>query len=829
MPDTPAPSSDQQLIIAWPGHQITVPLMTSLLRLGRNPEGNDIVIDAPAVAPYHATLRLEADGYHLLDGQQRDGQWLRSPNGLSCRGQPVQDEKLDSGEIVRIPGEAEDFVSLLYFDAAAAGPVQRSQVALDEEISLGRDPRNDLVISDPTASAFHATVTPVAGGHLLRDLRSASGTFVNGQRVLQHTLHPDDGILIGSVQLRYDGQTLRVVDLRRAGIRLDGMSLRKQVPVPKAAASDSGFKLLLSDVSLVIRPREFVAIVGGSGTGKSTLLDALNAFRPADGRVLINGDDLYHHFDAYRQSIGYVPQDDIIHRELTVEEALRFVARLRLPPDTGQAEIEKRVETVLQQVAMSNRRTVLVRQLSGGQRKRVSLAVELIAEPGILFLDEPTSGLDPGLDKKMMFTLRQVANAGTTVILVTHATDNIHDCDLVAFLAERGRLVFYGRPAEALTFFSVRDFAEIYHLVEQEPERWLQAFQASSFYEAYVQRRLTTTCPRCSEPLAPEQRTCAACGYVRPTANTGAPPLAPAADFGELSRAASPVPWTQRLRAALATFIRQTGILIERYVTIMLRDRRNLLFLLLQAPLIALLLFLVMKPGLFNQGLNVQVTDLAEMQKILFVLACVAAWFGLINAVREIVKELPIYRRERFVNLGVAAYVTSKLIVLLALSIIQAALLVAIVHLRAQFPAVGASGLPGVVEIFGAVLLVTFASTCLGLLLSAAVGREDRVMSLMPIFLIPQIVFAGVVFKLEGSARLVSWLTFSRWGIEAMGATVNLPELHRIASYVMPVEALVFPFEHTPAYLRQNLGILLALTIVCIVLTVVALKRQDVR
>ncbi|MFZ1241234.1 MAG: FHA domain-containing protein, partial [Anaerolineae bacterium] len=435
MPNPDAAQSDRQLIIAWPGHQLTAPLTAPVLRLGRHPDGNDIVIEAPAVAPYHATLRLEADGYHLLDGQERDGQWVRSPNGLSCRGQPVVDEKLDNGEIVRIPGPAEDFVSLLYFDAAAASPGQRTQVSLTHEISLGRDPRNDLVINDPTASAFHATVTPLGQGHLLRDLRSASGTFVNGQRVTQHTLRPDDDILIGSVQLRYDGHHLALVDLRRAGIRLDGVSLRKQVPAARASAGDSGFKLLLSDVSLVIHPREFIAIVGGSGTGKSTLLDALNAFRPVNGRVLINGDDLYRNFDAYRQSIGYVPQDDIIHRELTVEEALRFVARLRLPPDTGPAEIEKRVETVLQQVAMSNRRTVLVRQLSGGQRKRISLAVELIAAPGILFLDEPTSGLDPGLDKRMMFTLRQVANAGTTVILVTHATDNIQDCDLVAFLA----------------------------------------------------------------------------------------------------------------------------------------------------------------------------------------------------------------------------------------------------------------------------------------------------------------------------------------------------------------------------------------------------------
>ncbi len=817
MSDAATHDNHRQLIIAWPGHQLTVPLIAPLLRLGRSAEGNDIVIESPVVAPYHATLRLQADGYHLLDGQERAGQWLRSPNGLTYKGQRIVEEKLDNGEIVRIPGDAEDFVSLLYFDAAASDPAQRRQVSLQDEVSVGRDPRNDLVINDPTVAAFHAVVTPASQGHLLRGLQSASGVYVNGVRVQAQLLRPNDDVMIGSVQLHYDGHSLEMVDLRRAGIRLDGVSLRKQVPAPKTAPTDNGFKLLLSDVSLVIRPREFVAIVGGSGTGKSTLLDGLNAFRPVEGHVLINGDDLYERFDAYRQSIGYVPQDDIIHRELTVEEALRYVARLRLPPDTTDAEIERRIETVLQQVAMSNRRGVLIRQLSGGQRKRVSLAVELIAEPGIIFLDEPTSGLDPGLDKKMMFTLRQVANGGATVILVTHATDNIQDCDLVAFLAERGRLVFYGPPAEALAFFGVREFAEIYHQVELEPERWQQAFLASSFYDAYIQRRLAGTCPRCSEPLPSDQATCAGCGYQRqPTAaaHVNAAPSTPALVRG---------------RSALTSFWRQTTILIERYLRIMLRDRRNLLFLLLQAPLIALLLFLVVKPGLFDQGLNVRVTDLAEMQKILFVLACIAAWFGLINAVREIVKELAIYRRERFVNLGIGAYVVSKLVVLFGIGFIQAALLTVIVHLRVRFPAAGASGLPGVIEIFGAVFMVIFASSCLGLFLSAAVGREDRVMSLMPIFLIPQIVFAGVVFKLEGGARLVSWLTFSRWGIEAMGATANLPELHRMASFVMPVEALIFPFTHSAAYLGQNLGILAAMAIVCIALTFVALRRQDMR
>ncbi len=808
--------SDKQLIVSWPGHQVTVTLAKPVLYMGRSSQGNDIVVNTPVVSRYHATLKWENGGYTLLDGQTREDEHRLSSNGLYFRGKRIKEHRLSSGDIIRIPDRNENFIMLLYFDASAPPPPQVERVTLAQEISLGRDKGNDLALEDPTVSAFHALISPLGQGHALRDLSSSSGTFVDGQRVQQANLEPNSIIQIGSFQLRYDGSQLIPVDLRREGIRLAAIGVRKQVPVKKARPEDSEIKVLLDNVSLVIQPREFVAIVGGSGAGKSTLLDALNGFRPAEGQVLINGKDLYQNFDAYRQSIGYVPQDDIIHRELTVEEALRYVAALRLPPDMPFQEIDERIDQVLEQVAMTDKKGLLVRQLSGGQRKRVSIAVELIADPGILFLDEPTSGLDPGLDKKMMFTLKQVASSGKTVILVTHATGNISDCNLVAFMAAGGRLVFYGPPQDALTFFEVGDFAEIYNKVEQEPGKWLEAFQTSTYYDIYIRQRLQPACPHCGEPLKKEQvRFCPCCGF----------------NLAEESKA-RPLPAGKASGRTLAqrfgTASRQAAILTRRYTTLLVRDRRNFLFLLLQAPVIALLLFLVLDSGLFAQGINTEVGDLAGAQKILFVLACAATWFGMINAVREIVKEMPIYRRERLVNLSIPAYVLSKLVVLLGLSLVQSFLLVLIVALRAGFPGDGSTFLPGPVEIFITVALVVFTSACFGLLLSAVVGREDRVMSIMPLFLIPQIVFAGIVFTLEGGARLASWLTFSRWGVEALGSTVNLPEMRRIASYSVPVDELPFAFSHTPAYLLQNWGILIAFTLLSIILTLVFLKRQDV-
>ncbi len=805
--------SNKQLVISWPGHQMMAPLVEPVVCLGRLQDGNHIVIKYSVVSRYHATLKWTQNSYQIIDGQIHNGKHQPSSNGLYFRGKRIKEKKLENGDIIRIPDRNQNFVSLMYLDRSAAPPTSIESIRLDQEVNIGRDKNNTLPLNDPTVSRLHAVISPSDDkGHILKDLGSGNGTYVNGQRVSQVELKKYDVIQIGSIQLRYDGAQLIPADLRREGIRLEALDMRKQVKV-----TDIDYKILLNNVSLAIQPREFVAIVGGSGTGKSTMLDALNGFRPTEGQVLINGDNLYQNFDAYRQSIGYVPQDDIIHHELTAEEALEYVALLRLPPDTPNEEIRERIDDVLEQVAMSNKRTLLVKQLSGGQRKRVSIAVELIADPGILFLDEPTSGLDPGLDKKMMFTLKQITNSGKTVILVTHATGNITECDLVAFLAVGGRLVFYGSPKDALTFFNVDDFAEIYNKVEREPDKWFEAFRSSTYHDIYIKKRLGFVCPNCGKPAKVDQELCNNCKHNLASAGRK--------DWGKKVAGKK---GGDNLPQKMTTFIRQTTILVRRYLTMLVRDRRNFLFLLLQSPIIALLLFLVIDPGLFGKDINTEVSDVASIQKMLFVLACIATWFGFINSVREIVKELPIYRRERLVNLSISAYVFSKLMVLLGLGIVQAFMLVLIVALRSNFPWTGSTFLPGPLEIFVTIVLVIFTSTCFGLFLSAVIGQENRAMSIMPLFLIPQIVFAGIVFTLDSGAKLVSLITFSRWGIEALGSTVNLPALGKLASYSMPIGELPFEFAHTPAYLLQNWGILVGFALLSIVLTIFALKHRDV-
>src|SRR5207302_1103713 len=220
---------------------------------------------------------------------------------------------------------------------------------------------------------------------------------------------------------------------------------------------------LLSNLSFTVPPRKFVALVGGSGAGKSTLMDALNGLRPAqEGKVLYNGQDYYRNLAAFGTQLGYVPQDDIVHRDLTVERALYYAAKMRLPGDFTDAQIKQRINEVLEDVEMTGRRKLLISKLSGGQRKRVSIALELLANPSLFFLDEPTSGLDPGLDRKMMFLLRKLADKGHTIVLVTHATNNINACEYVCFLARGGRLAYYGPPNEAKQFFNKTDFAEIH-------------------------------------------------------------------------------------------------------------------------------------------------------------------------------------------------------------------------------------------------------------------------------------------------------------------------------------------------------------------------------
>jgi ABC-type multidrug transport system ATPase subunit len=834
----PSQPAAPALVIQDEGQTREVPLGGQPLTLGRAPT-NDIVLTSRFVSGRHARIEPDGRAHRIVD--------VGSTNGVLSGGKRLPANSplpLADGDVLRIGDPATgNFVTLAYRNPAAARAAQAATVAHsypldpnDPQITIGRE-GSEIVLENPQVSRNHAVIDRANGKHVLRDLGSTNGTFVNGQRITQHTLARGDVIQIGAFKLVYDGDSLDQYD-QRGALRIDARNLTREV------RRDGKSRLILKDVSLSIAPREFVALVGGSGTGKSTLMNALSGYAQATGgHVLVNGDDYYRNFDAYRTVLGYVPQDDIIHRTLPVDRALGYAARLRLPADTAPAEIAQRIARVLEDVEMTPHRDKLVENLSGGQRKRVSIGAELLADPSLFFLDEPTSGLDPGLEKKMMYTLRRLADSGRTVVLVTHATANITQCDHVAFMSD-GRLVYFGPPAEALQFFNVSsgDFADIYTKLEglaheQDADRWLIVQRDLQAEYAAWQAKNQERAPAGSTKnqgkdagsrfsvLGSQVPTLAELWEMRFRAS----PQYAGYVAGRLAQAPSgPVAGSTDGAATSPTRgvspLRQFGLLARRYLDLIVQDRRNLLILLLQAPIIGLLLMLVAK-GDAIVGAN---AFASEAKKVIFMLATVAVWFGIINAAREITKESPIYRRERLANLRIGPYVLSKIVVLSLLVVIQSLLLLGLVGLKVHFPSAGVL-LPAWAELFITTVLTALAGLSMGLAISAFASTPDRAISIVPLALIPQILFAGVIFSLgEGytAQRVLSWLTISRWAMDAYGTTVNLNSLP-LQPGMLRLPNPPAEYSFTAQHLLSRWLILVAYMVVCLGLTAWQLKRRD--
>ncbi len=720
------------------------PLSAQQITLGRAPD-NSIVIPLRTVSRLHAVLTAGPGGYTITD--------QRSVNGLLYRGQRITEHRLMHGDVLRISDELGNFATLAYHNQAA--PAAQQSVSFTfadgrQTLTIGRAPDNDLVLRHPQVSAHHARIRREGQGATLEDLHSTNGTYLRGERIERAAVQPGDIIQIAGHQLVYQAGTITQWDATE-GVRLDAVGLHRTV--------NNGTLPLLHNISLSIYPRELVAIAGGSGAGKSTLMHALSGFAPAPaGHVFINGDDYYQHFAVYRRSLGYVPQDDILHRELTVERTLYYTARLRLPPDVSREELAQRISEVLQDVEMMHCRTVKVAHLSGGQRKRVAVALELLAQPNLFFLDEPTTGLDPGLDKRIMSLLRRLSDRGRTIILVTHATANLMLCDKVIFLARGGRLCFYGPPREALAFFETDEFSSIYTRLEQDEassSQWEQRFLQSRYYAEYVRGRLA----HLSEHL----------------------PVQPAVDTA-LSPPASSIPRTTRpLQEAVAGSARaaprvspwrQFLLLGGRYFQVQQQDRLNLILLLLQAPISGLIIALVSPVSIFADG-----APPTDAQRIIFLVAIAAVLLGANNAAREIVKETPLYLRERLVNLQVVPYVLSKAAVLLLLCLVQSVLLLAALIPISGIPPEGAL-LPAVLEWAVSVWLTALGGMSMGLLISAFVSNSDKAISIVPLVLVPQILLAGLVFPLHGPTEVLSYTIVSRWATDSMGTTADLNRLY---------------------------------------------------
>ena len=747
---------------------------TPVVCVGRDRTECEIVFESekwPMVSRKHAEFRVDGGRCLLVDNGSRygtflDGRPISGPTevkgGARAQFGPggpvlriIRIDQLQSANVVEQkppvrqptiahPVRTQPPPAQQQFQRPDGQPLHFHQVSEGQTLSIGRAAENNIRLDGLQISNNHARATRIQGAIFIEDAGSTNGVYVNGTRITNKTpVSERDAVQIGPFLLVVDPNAGLAIWDTRAKTRIDAIDITKIVQ----NRSGGGTIKLLDDVDLAVQPNEFVGLLGPSGAGKSTLMDALNGMRPASsGLVLVNSLDLYEHLDSLKQSIGYVPQDDIIHRELTVYRTLHYVARLRLSSDLSSQEIDQIINEVMDVTGLSERRDVPVGQLSGGQRKRVSIAVELITKPSIIFLDEPTSGLDPATEEKIMKLFRHIAESGRTVILTTHAMENVKLFDKIVVLM-RGKLVFYGAPAEALAHIRADSFKDLYDKLEAPIEENLARFPPlPQNATAEHKRAYKLQKEQIAEQVAEDWKQ-----RFMQTEQYQENILKP---LGALKGQTHPAPATKHSHT-VTDALRQWKTLAQRYVEVLKYDKFNLLILFGQAPIVAFLTYLV-------------VDGKASRDFPYFVLALVAVWFGTSIAAREIIRERAVYNRERMVNLGLLPYVGSKLFVLSMIVGLQCILLFGLLRL---FHVVGLMHLPG--DNFGLpqmliVILTGIVGIALGLLVSAMVRTSEMATSLVPLLLIPQIIFGGLVGVPKGAAKYVGAIMPATWAFDEM-------------------------------------------------------------
>jgi ABC-type multidrug transport system ATPase subunit/pSer/pThr/pTyr-binding forkhead associated (FHA) protein len=649
------------------------------LEIGRDASRCQLVLEHPSVSAVHAELSFHEGRVLLTD---------HSTNGTFVNGLRMVSGELHDGDYItfgRYAGKS------LIFKSGLEPQLKIEKVGLDKDcITIGRDASNDVVIDHPVVSKRHAEIIKQDGKVILVDLGSTNGTFVNGIKVKRHQLQELDRIVIGPSELHFSGASLSHAPDTRV-VRLDSMGVTFQVTDRTSGKP----KLLLDDISLVVKPKELIGLLGPSGAGKTTLMNALNGFvKPTRGQVRYNGEDLYRNLEALKSTIGFVPQEDIMHRQLSVRRCLYYAAKLRLPEDVSDEEVNRRVEAMLDTLRLDPQRwDNPVSTLSGGQRKRVSLGIELLPKPGVLFLDEPCAGLDPRTETLMMMLFRQLANQGSTIIITTHLLGSFGVLDKVVVLLQ-GRLVYYGPGTKFLQYFKAEAPPDVYDdLTDNNTAPYSlelkQRYAESDLYKELIAQ------PQTAIP-----------------AEKSPSPTTPAPAAGTRGKGFS---------------LRQFEVLLQRNWELKFIDRGQTLLLFLQAPIVALLVaFMATKP---NQV------------ETLFMAVFAALWFGCSNAVREIVDEQTVYRRERQTGLKIPPYILSKLAVLSFVALAQCVSVVVI--LLAVNRALDLS-LPEVVVAIGIMFLVAVNGTLIGLLISSLVSSPEKALSLFPLVLIPELLLCGL-------------------------------------------------------------------------------------
>jgi ABC transport system ATP-binding/permease protein len=442
--------------------------------IGRSTEA-DLVLSHPEVSRRHCRIMAQQGIFVIEDLGSQRGTVLNG-SAISGQAQLTPGDQIALGPVVIGFGKAPAGQTPAGGEASAGealgapGTVVYAKQAVDRiplttRLVFGRSQEVDVQLNDPMVSRRHAVVEENSDGFRVLDLYSRAGSFVNGRRFDEHQLIIGDQLQVGPFCFVFTGNELQ---------RILRVSVGKVVA--NGLTRTAGGNVILQDVSFVAEPGQFIGILGPSGAGKSTLLGALSGLKPADsGKILINDTDFYAHLNQLRSMFGYVPQDDIVHGDLTTVEAMTFAARLRLPAGTPRPAISALVQQTMGSLGLAERKDLRISLLSGGQRKRVSVGVELLRRPPLIFLDEPTSGLDPFSEFKLMELLRRLADTGCTVICTTHVMENVFLMDQIAVLLA-GKLLFQGPPDAARARFGVSRLSALYDLLQTIDPKTVTSF-----------------------------------------------------------------------------------------------------------------------------------------------------------------------------------------------------------------------------------------------------------------------------------------------------------------------------------------------------------------
>jgi ABC-type multidrug transport system ATPase subunit/pSer/pThr/pTyr-binding forkhead associated (FHA) protein len=663
-------------------------------------------------------------------------------------------------------------------------PTTFHQLALGRVMKIGRALENELVVADLQVSRYHAEFRAHPDGRYeIVDLGSHNGTYVNGQPIQRHLLGPNDIVGVGHSTFRLVGDRLEeFVDTGAVSFS----ARRLSVTVPHGKTT----KTILRDVSFGVPEKSLIGVIGPSGSGKSTLLRALTGYRPADqGEVLYDNRNLYKQFAELRQRIGLVPQDDILHKELQVKTALRYAAKLRFPGDTAPAEREARIDEVLRELKLDIHADKRITSLSGGQRKRVSVALELLTKPSLIFLDEPTSGLDPGMDRDVMKLLRGLADDGRTVLVVTHSVAELALCDKLLVMAPGGAVAYFGPPDEALNFFGYDNWADVFSAFETYRDYdWMGRWRGSQHYQTYA-ADLDNGAPQAAHYI-PHQ----------------------------VARPQKPQGWGSQL-----------GTLVRRYLSVIASDRGFMGLMLILPTVLGIVSLLIPAANGLGYGPARSHGSNRDAGTILMIIAVGACFAGAANSVRELIKERVIYERERAVGLSRSAYLMSKVIVLGLITALQGAIICGIGFVpRSKMPEEGVilHSQPAV-EMTLVVMAFGFTSMMIGLIISALVKTAEKTMPLLVMYAIVQIVFTGVLFQIYGKPGMeqVAWLMPARWAVAGSGATADLNTL--LPWDTTPPITTDALWKHSAGVWVADVLMLLLMAVVCGFVVARLLRRHE--